>query len=295
MVHNYVAAGSGQLVQTDWLAEHLDDPDIRIIDCTVEMQKQPDGRWRASSGRTAYEKAHIPNALFVDLLVDLKDHQSPLNFMLPPAPQFAAAMESLGINNDTRVVVYVSAVPWWATRMWWMLRAYGHDHVAVLNGGFQKWKFEDRPTTNTLPKFAGTAFTPRFRPELVADKGRVLSALDEKSTCVVNALSPQLFRGESDLGYARRGRIKGSVNLSALSLVDHASGTYLHPNMLREAVRKSVDENSDRFVCYCGGGIAATMDAFVLVLLGYPNVAVYDGSLEEWAADAELPMEVGYL
>lgn len=293
MAWDDLASGGRQLVETDWLAEHLDDPDIRVLDCTVEMRKQPDGLWRASSGRTAYEEAHIPNALFVDLLADLKDHQSPLNFMLPPAQQFAAAMGALGIGNDTRVVVYVSAVPWWATRLWWMLRAYGHDHVAVLNGGFQKWKAEDRPTTNTLAAFASTTFTPRFRPELVADKGRVLAALEDKSTCVVNALSPQLFSGESELGYARRGRIKGSVNLSALSLVDHTSGTYLSQAALRQAVRKSVGESSNGFVCYCGGGIAATMDAFVLTLLGYPSVAVYDGSLEEWAADTKLPMEVG--
>ena len=109
----------------------------------------------------------------------------------------------------------------------------------------------------------------------------------------MNALSPKLFTGESDLGYARPGRIPNSVNLSALALVDHASGTYLETDALHEAVRQSVDRHAAEIVCYCGGGIAATMDAFVLALIGYENVAVYDGSLEEWAADAELPMEVG--
>jgi thiosulfate/3-mercaptopyruvate sulfurtransferase len=128
-----VPAGIGALlVDTEWLAERLDDPHLRILDYTVEMRKQPDGSWRANSGRSAYESGYVPNALFVDLLLDLKDNGSALDYMLPPAEQFAGTMEFLGIGNHTRVVLYTAAVPWWATRMWWMLRVFGHDNVAVI-------------------------------------------------------------------------------------------------------------------------------------------------------------------
>lgn len=287
------AHGNGYLVETAWLAANLDNPNLRILDCTVEMHRGPDGGWQPISGRAAYDAAHIPNTLFVDLLVDLKDQDSDLNHMLPPSRQFADAMGTLGIDNDTRVIVYVTAVPWWATRMWWMLRAFGHDNVAVLNGGLRKWQTEGRAVSTEISEFGKTAFAPRYRPELVADKDRVRTAVDRGSPCLVNALSPQLLTGKSDLGYARPGRIANSVNLSALSLLDQGSGTYLAPDALRDAVRQSIGPDLADVICYCGGGIAATMDAFVLALLGYETVAVYDGSLEEWSADPKMPMDLG--
>ena len=282
------------LIETEWLADHLADPDLRVIDATVVMRKDSTGAWKPSSGRGAYDKAHIPQAPFVDLLTGLQDANSQFTLMLPPADDFAAAMAALGIGHDNRVVVYASAVPWWATRFWWMLRAYGHDNVAVLNGGLQKWQAEGRPMTDEVRSPAPASFTPRYRPDLVATKDTVLAALADADARVVNALSPQLFTGDSDLGYGRPGRIEGSVNLSALALVDTETWAYLPADTLERAVEDAIGAQSGGdVICYCGGGIAATMDAFVLALLGRDDVAVYDASLQEWAADPSLPMALG--
>ncbi len=284
---------SSSLVDTEWLAANIGQPDLRVLDCTVVMKKDEAGRWRQGSGRADYAAGHIPGALFVDLKAELSDPESPFGHMLPPPDAFAAVMSRLGVGDETLVAVYSSAVPWWATRLWWMLRAYGHDRVAVLDGGLGKWRHEGRPLTTEVTPVAAASFTPRYRPELVAAKDEVKAAIDEPGTAVVNALSPQLFRGESDLGYGRPGRIATSVNLSALTLVDQETGTYRVDEELAAAVEASVGTEAERTICYCGGAIAATMDAFVLHLLGHDDVAVYDGSLDEWAKDPELPMETG--
>lgn len=286
------------LVETDWLAAHLHDPKVRILDCTIAMSRNADGGWQATSGRAAYEDGHIPGAQFVDLQAELFDAEAATDYMLPAPEVFAARMGELGIGSEHRVVVYASAVPWWATRLWWMFRAFGHDDVAVLNGGYGKWAAEGRRIETAIPSFAPARFEARYRPELVADKEAVRAAVTAANegpgggARVVNALSRQLHTGESDLGYARPGRIAGSLLLPALALVDEA-GCYRSDAELAAAVTDSGIGDGEGVICYCGGGIAATMDAFALALLGRENVAVYDASLQEWAADPELPMQTG--
>ncbi len=282
---------TGFLVATDWLADNLERADVAVIDSSVVMNRTPEGQWQAGSGRAAYEDGHIPGAVFVDLLSELQDRESALDFMLPPPDPFADAMGALGVGGETFVVVYATAVPWWATRLWWMLRAMGHDRVAVLDGGFAKWRAEGRAISSEIPEITPARFTARHRPRRVAGKSQVLAA---GGAAVINALSPQLHSGESDLGYGRPGRIAGSANLSALHLIDPETGLYLPEERLRAAVAAAgIDANAEQAICYCGGGIAATMSAMVLEMLGHPNVAVYDASLREWAADEDLPMETG--
>ncbi|MBT7665549.1 MAG: sulfurtransferase, partial [Rhodospirillaceae bacterium] len=215
------------LVDTDWLEANLDDPNLRIVDATVAMTKTDTGGWKPSSGRGTYDEGHIPGAQFIDLLTELQDPDSDLNFMLPNPESFAQDMAAKGIGDDHMVVVYASAVPWWASRLWWMLRANGHDQVAVLDGGLTKWRHEARPINTAPADPARAVFTPRQRPELIADKDQVLAMLASGNGAVINALSPQLHSGESDLGYGRPGRIAGSVNLSSLALIDQDSGAYL--------------------------------------------------------------------
>jgi thiosulfate/3-mercaptopyruvate sulfurtransferase len=288
------AGDRGYLVETGWLAAHIGDPDLRVVDCSVRLRLQPEPGRRWESGRDSYDLGHIPNAVFADILGDFGDPESSFDFMLPPASTFAEAIGALGIGNDTRVVLYGDGTPWWTTRMWWMMRAFGHDRVAVLNGGLQKWRVEGRPVSTAAVRADPAVFEPRFRPELVADKARVRRAIDDPSARVINALSADLHSGEANhLGYARPGRIANSVNLFALALIDPDSGTYLPEDELKAAVEPVLAGADGEVICYCGGGIAATMDAFVLALLGHDNVAVYDGSLEEWAADPDMPMQTG--
>jgi len=284
---------SNWLVETSWLAEHLDDPNVRILDSSVLAERQPEGGWKNASGLPNFNAGHIPGAQFVDLLSNWQAQGTATSYMLPNETEFAAAAGALGISNDTRVIVYTTAVPWWGTRLWWMFRAMGHDNVAVLNGGFKKWQAEGRPVETELQAVSPAGFKAKRQDALIADKTAVQMALSNHDLPVVNALSRQLHTGESDLGYARPGRIAGSANLSALGFLKQEDGTYLPAETLAIAVAQVVDHEAEGAICYCGGGIAATMTAFVLSMLGYENVSVYDASLHEWAADPELPMETG--
>jgi thiosulfate/3-mercaptopyruvate sulfurtransferase len=280
------------LVETDWLAANLEDPELRVLDCTMEIAPVGDGRFRFESGEPRYREGHIPGAAYVDM-GQWSDRDSPLLLMLPPPHEFAEHASALGIGEGVRVVAYSAGNMWWATRLWWMFRAYGFDRVAVLNGGYQKWLSEGCPSDTEVPEFARAGFAPRLRPELVADKESVLAAMGADHTVTINALSPKHHSGESDLGYGRPGRISGSVNVSAMALLDPDSNTFRSADELMAAFAGAMGEGDRRAICYCGGGIAATMDAFALALLGRDEIAVYDASLGEWAADPRLPMSVG--
>ena len=281
------------LVETDWLAAHLDDPTLRVLECTTLLHPLPEGGYRAESGRAAWAAGHIPRSGFADLTADLSDRTSPLRFMMPPAAEMAAAMARLGVGEGTRVVLYDRFVNMWAARVWWMLRAAGFEDAAVLNGGWRKWTLEGRPTSTEPWAYPPGRFVARPRPELFAGKGAVLAGLGERATCVLNALTEEQHRGTGGVTYGRPGRIAGSANVAARSLVDPKTHAYLPAGVLRERFAAAGALAAGRVIAYCGGGIAASSDAFVLTLLGHEGVAVYDASLSEWAADPSLPMETG--
>ena len=279
------------LVDTDWLAAHLAEPTLRIFDCSVTLVPIAGGV-RPESGRAAWAAGHIPGSGFADLIADLSDRGSALPFMMPPAAQCADALGRYGIGPGTRVVLYDSGGHMWATRIWWMLRALGFDDAAVLNGGLVKWKAEGRALSTDPARYPGAIFTPRPRPEMFADKRQVMDSLGREDVCLLNALSADEHAGRASRT-ARAGRIPGSSNVPAMSLIDPASGAYLPLEVLREKFRAAAALGGGRVVTYCGGGIAATSAAFTLLRLGAPQVAVYDGSLVEWSADSSLPMEAG--
>ena len=281
------------LVETEWLESMLGSEGLRILDCSVVMRHLDDGTYTFSGAREEWEQGHIPGSVFVDVLEELKDRASPLPMMLPPAEEFAAAMGALGVGNDTSVVLYDRGNHAWAARVWWMLRVFGHDRAAVLNGGFRKWVAEGRPVADEPIPFAAATFVPRFRPELVADKAEVQRAVRAKDAVLVNALTPEEFRGEAKTRFPRAGRIAGSVNVYCESLVDPATYALLPPEELRKRFEAAGALGGGRTITYCGAGIAASCDALALAALGVPNVAVYDGSLAEWTGDPELPMERG--
>jgi thiosulfate/3-mercaptopyruvate sulfurtransferase len=282
------------LVETDWLAAHLDDPDLRVLECTVYLHPADvPGGVRVESGRATWAQGHIPGAGFADLPGDLSDRTTHLRFMMPPAAQFAEAMGRYGVGDGVRVILYDRFVNMWAARVWWMLRAFGFDEAAVLDGGFRKWTREGRPLATDDGAAPRRSFTARARPGLFADKAGVLAALGDERTCVLNALTEEQHRGAGGVSYGRPGRIAGSANVPARELVDPDTHAYLPLDVLRAKFAAAGALDASRVVTYCGGGIAASSDAFVLTLLGRPDVAVYDASLSEWAADPSLPMETG--
>jgi thiosulfate/3-mercaptopyruvate sulfurtransferase len=280
------------LVDTDWLSARLDDPNLRILDCTTHLPPLPDfSLYTVVPGREDFDKAHIPGAQFVDIEHDVSTPHPRLHFMLPTPEAFAAAMSRLGVGDSTLVVTYATGNHWWATRMWWMLRVFGHDKAAVLDGGFQKWQREGRPTASgPAQPVAPARFTARQRPELVAYKQDLLNAAGRADVCTVNALRPEQHTGTGGVHYGRRGHITGSINIAALHHLN-ADNTFKPAAQLRELFAPAL--SSPQVITYCGGGIAATSVAFVLAMLGYDKVKVYDNSLTEWAADPSLPMQTG--
>jgi thiosulfate/3-mercaptopyruvate sulfurtransferase len=282
-----------QLVTGAWLEDQLGSPDLRILDCTASMEVRPDGGRAYTTGRAAWEAGHIPGSAHVDLVHELSDASSPLPFMLPPPEQFGAVMGQLGVGAGSRVVLYDSYVNAWAARVWWMLRAFGFDQAAVLDGGWRAWTQEGRPTsTEPEPKHEPATFVPRYRPGVFVGKDEVLAGMDDNGTCVVDALPEVVFRGERQ-DYARPGHIPGARNVNFLRLVEKDTHRYLPEDQLRVLMAPVVDAAPSQVITYCGGAIAASSDAFVLNLLGVKNLAIYDGSLSEWAADPALPLALG--
>jgi thiosulfate/3-mercaptopyruvate sulfurtransferase len=281
------------LIETDALERALGDPALRVFDCTTNLIPDPKTTYQAVPARTDFEKGHIPGAQFIDLQADLSDNEHRFRFMLPSAEGFAAAMSRLGVGEGTRAVLYSTANPWWATRVWWLLRVFGFDDAAVLDGGWQKWSREGRRVeTGAARARPPSRFIVREQRPLMVGKEEVLQAIGDGAVCTLNALLPEQHAGTGGNIYGRPGRIKGSVNLPAAHLLDPATNEFLPAAELRRRF-EAVDAFGKQAITYCGGGIAASADAFALVLLGHPDVKLYDASLSEWAIDPTLPMETG--
>lgn len=277
----------GTLVTTEWLSEHLDDPDLVILDCTVLVTQSEDGSMQSSSGREAYAAGHIPNAGFADLVNDLSDKESPYQFTMPTPEEFTRVMGSLGVGDQSRVVLYDAYGSVWAARVWWMLKWAGFDRAAILDGGLGAWKAEGRPLSTEPSKQTEKLLTANVRPELIADRDEVYNAIGNEDVWLIDAMPSSHYRGEMVM-YKWPGHIPGATNTPSFSLLDE-SGLY-RPQMELEVM---LDGNRDaRTITYCGGGISAASDAFILTRLGFTNVAIYDGSLQEWTMDPENPLEV---
>lgn len=281
-----------QLVSVDWLAGHLDDPRVRVFDCTVHLRPDPPRTYRVESGRADYERAHVPGAGFLDLPGELSDPSSGLAFTMPAFEVLADALMAAGVDQDAHLVLYSTGHPMWATRLWWMLRSLGMDEVGVLDGGFAAWTDAGQATASGTDRPAPGRIDPTPRPHMWADREAVLEAIGDGAVCTLNALSGAVYRGEGDMHYGRRGHITGSVNVPYAQLFDRDSGRWLDADGLRSAFEE-VDAFGRRVICYCGGGISATCAAFALSRLGHDDVAVYDGSMGEWVRDERLPMTEG--
>jgi thiosulfate/3-mercaptopyruvate sulfurtransferase len=293
----------GPLVPASWLAAHLGPP-IVVLDATVILPAPAhDGDYRPQSARGRFDDGHIPGARHADLLEDLSDQGAAYHFARPPAGRLAAALGRLGVTGACAVVAYDSADGMWAARLWWMLRWIGVP-AAVLDGGWGAWVGSGGAIEQGLAD-AGTvpggsadphegAITAHERSGMWADQADVLEIVSgTRPGTLVCALSREVFEGTAPTRYARRGHIPSSLNVPARALIA-PDGRLRPPEQLAEAVAGLPDHGEGGGVTvYCGGGISAALVAHALTLVGREDVAIYDGSLEEWSADPDLPLVLG--
>ena len=282
----------GPLITPAVLAKRLGDPDVRIFDTTVFLRRPPSGGpYAIESGRSSYEQGHIPGAAFADVARALSDEDSPFPFTTPRPERFAAEAGRLGISPGVHVVVYAQESPMWATRFWWLLRVFGFDRVSVLDGGLPAWAAEGRELEVGSIEHAPSTFTGAFRPELLASRGEVEAVVcGDADARLLNALQSGAFRGEGPTSYSRPGRIPGSDNIPWSDVVDPDTFGFRGVNELKQLFE---GVGPEPVIAYCGGGISATIDLFALSLIGREGARLYDGSLAEWTADPQLPVETG--
>ena len=274
------------LVSTAWLAQHLADPDLRVVDATyyLPMQKR--------SARAEYDQRHIPGAVFFDI-DEIADTASSLPHMLPAPEKFASRMRKLGLGDGNRIVIYDSEGVFSAPRVWWMFRIFGHKDVAVLDGGLPKWIAEGHPVDDSPPQPRERHFTARFDHSQVRDKGQVLANLDSKREQVLDARSAGRFHArEPEVWPGRRsGHIPGAHNLPYTDLLDPTAKTLLPADALAARFRSAGIDLARPVVASCGSGITASVLALGLHLIGHRDVAVYDGSWAEWGLPGDTPVE----
>jgi len=271
------------LVSTEWLADHLGEPGLTIVDSSWHMPAS--GR----SGRQEYLQAHVPGARFLDI-DEVSDRSNPAPHMLPSAGDFASAMEKIGVSSDDRIVVYDNSPIRTAARGWFMLRHFGVREVAILDGGFQKWTAEGRPVESGEPAPREARFNAPKRDDVIA-KQQILSGIDLP---ILDARGPARFEGtEADPrpGVAA-GHIPGALNLP-FSAFYNEDGTFRGLDELRELFARVGADASQGFVASCGSGVTASSILFAAHLLGNDESRLYDGSWSEWGADPATPKELG--
>jgi len=288
-------ANSQLLVSPQQLAAELKSPDTIVLDCTSTVVPAPGQTgFTVASGRQAFLNGHIPGAQFVDIERDISIPAEGLLFTLPPADLFGAAMTRLGIGAGSRVILYSTGQPGWAARVWLMLKAFGFDNAAVLNGGWQAWQKAGLAIAQGEPAVHPAPAEP-FAWSLRSGVFVTTADVEHRgAAALVNALGPDAFRGEAAISYGRPGRIPGSVNVPTASLADPQTGLYRSQAELEAIFSGAGVRSKDPVIAYCGAGVAASNVVFARFLTGAeaPS-AVYDGSLLEWTKDGKREMETG--
>lgn len=277
------AALDGPLVSTQWLADHLGADGLVVLDATVVPTREADGRVGYGSGHASFAEARLPGAVFADLLAGFSDPDAPFAFTRPRAADFVAAATAAGVGPETTVVVYDAAAGQWASRLWYLFRSFGHDRVAVLDGGATKWRAEGRPLDAGVP----AASSPRS-PIAAVERPGFWVETAEVAAIVEGRQPGTLVCGTPARDFAAR-HIPGSASVPVARLLDAETNAFLPAARLRELLA-DVLQAPGPVVVYCGAGIAAAADALALSLLGREDVLLYDGSLGEWTADPAAPL-----
>ena len=277
---------SETVVTTEWLAAHLGEPALRVLDATWYLPHLN------RDAQAEYRVAHLPGAVYFDIDA-IADRRTALPHMLPDAETFARAVGGLGVGDGDRVVVYGGRNLIASARVWWTFRVFGHDRVSVLDGGLPRWRAEGRPLESGTPVPPAHRFSARFRPELVADLERVRANLAGRREQVVDARSHGRFvAAEPEIRPGLRGgHIPGSLNLPYDQLIRPEDGTLLPAPALREKFEAAGLQSGRPVVTTCGSGVSAAILALGLYLLDQRDVAVYDGSWTEWGGRTDTPIE----
>jgi thiosulfate/3-mercaptopyruvate sulfurtransferase len=275
------------LVSTDWLAERLAAPDIRILDASYYLPGDP------RNGRAEYDKAHIPGARFFDI-DDIADSHSPLPHMLPPVEKFVSRVRKMGIGDGHRVIVYDQQGLFSAARVWWTFRVFGHQDVAVLDGGLPKWLAEGRPVDDEEPDPRERHFTGRRNAAMVRDVTQIAGAAKLRAEQIVDARAPGRFRGEAPEPRAglRAGHIPGSKNVHYAALLN-LDGTMKDVDATRALFEAAGVDLKKPVVTTCGSGVTAAILTLALHRMGHTRNALYDGSWVEWGSYPDLAIEIG--
>ena len=277
------------LVTTAWLERHLGKRDIRIVELRGKVLPPTEPPPHYFTDRAGYEKAHIPNAVFVDWQVDIVEPDSPSGDVAAPA-RFSALMGALGIGNDTRVVIYDNAASMFACRLRWTLRYYGHENVFILDGGWDKWLAEGRPVSADRPQVEAAEFVPRVNARLKATAEEIMTGLEAGNMQLIDVRSPAEYAGA-----ASRARFGGhiptaiSVPRSTMVADDQTVETTL--NLRKCFADNGVSPDASDTVIYCNSGVSASFGMLALELAGARNLRLYDGSWKEWGNDVATPKE----
>jgi thiosulfate/3-mercaptopyruvate sulfurtransferase len=279
-------ANPDSLVSTEWLAQRLDAPDLRVVDGTWYLPSQ------GKNGRAEFAAQHIPGAVFFDI-DEIADTESGLPHMLPSPEKFSARVRKLGLGDGNRIVVYDQHGMMSAARVWWTFRVFGHKDVAVLDGGLPKWLREGRPVEDRPPQPRERHFTARLNNFMVRDATQIRRNLDERREQVVDARSAGRFNGtdpEPRPGL-RRGHIPRSFNVPYGTLLDPTTQTFLPAEAIAARFRDAGVDLAKPIVTSCGSGVTAAVLSLALHLIGHNDVALYDGSWAEWGRPGDTPVE----
>lgn len=280
------------LCSQEWLLAHLDDPRLRLFDCTVEMRPQPVGKSILISGYDDWARAHIAGARYLSMPDELSAPSGNIPYGLPAGEQIGEVLRAHGVNDGDIIVLYGSGYLGSVVRSWWVLTASGAADVRILDGGLDGWREAGLPLSDVSTAPAPGNFHARPRPDLVANADDVAAAIGNDDVVLLNALAPEQFKGTGGAHYGRPGRIPDSISVPFRDLLRPGTAWFKSQDEIRAILEAAGALARPRIISYCGGGVAASGTTFALHLIGRDDAALYDGSLTDWSADPARPMVV---